>query len=108
MIAVSEVGQDIEIDVVGLERLGVMLQTVRTQPAAKIAHYCSSSGAARIGISGIRGVRNFSCGISNGESDIIRRHMGLYFSTSAGTATPSLIWPTERMMSSPSSCAKQA
>src|SRR5690242_18595132 len=103
MIAVSEVGQDIEIDVVGLERLGVMLQTVRTQPAAKIAHsMCSRLGASRTDVSGVRGVQGFGCGISNGESDIIRRHMGLYFSTSAGTATPSLIWPTERMMSSPS------
>ncbi len=35
-------------------------------------------------------------------------YIGRYVRTSAGTFTPSLIWPTERMMSSPSSWAKQA
>jgi hypothetical protein len=37
-----------------------------------------------------------------------RDYIGLYVRTSAGTLTPSLIWPTDLMMSSPSSCAKQA
>ena len=37
-----------------------------------------------------------------------RSYIGRYVRTSAGTFTPSLIWPTERMMSSPSSWAKQA
>jgi hypothetical protein len=35
-------------------------------------------------------------------------YIGRYARTSAGTLTPSLIWPTDLMMSSPSSCAKQA
>jgi hypothetical protein len=35
-------------------------------------------------------------------------HIGRYARTSDGTLTPSLIWPTDLMMSSPSSCAKQA
>ena len=37
-----------------------------------------------------------------------RAYIGRYVRTSAGTLTPSLIWPTERMMSSPRSWAKQA
>ena len=35
-------------------------------------------------------------------------YIGRYARTSAGTLTPSLIWPTDLMMSSPSSWAKQA
>jgi hypothetical protein len=35
-------------------------------------------------------------------------HIGRYVSTAAGTLTPSLIWPTDLMMSSPSNWAKQA
>ena len=35
-------------------------------------------------------------------------HIGRYVRTSDGTATPSLIWPTDLMMSSPSNWAKQA
>ncbi|MGY3619021.1 hypothetical protein ACVJGD_005217 [Bradyrhizobium sp. USDA 10063] len=35
-------------------------------------------------------------------------YIGLYVRTSAGTFTPSLIWPTDLMMSSPSNWAKQA
>jgi transposase len=39
---------------------------------------------------------------------LLHRHIGRYVRTSLGTLTPSLIWPTDLMMSSPSSCAKQA
>ena len=38
----------------------------------------------------------------------VTAHIGRYVRTSDGTATPSLIWPTDWMMSSPSSWAKQA
>jgi hypothetical protein len=37
-IAVAQFQQDIEIDIVGLECIGILLKIVPAQPAAKIAH----------------------------------------------------------------------